>query len=236
LRYDADPRFVKVPVKGLLSKEYAKQRAALIDPKKANCAVAPGVPLAGDTTYLTVVDREGNITSWIQSNYDYFGSGIAVDGMGFVLHNRGASFTLEAGHPNVLAGGKRPFHTIIPGFMEKGDQHIGFGIMGGSNQPLAHAQFVSNFVDFGMNVQSAMDAARFRKGGAAGCDVVIESRVPPATITALRQRGHEVRVTSAFNAATMGRGQAILYNSTTKTKFAGSDPRADGSAEPEPIR
>jgi gamma-glutamyltranspeptidase/glutathione hydrolase len=236
LRYDADPRFVKVPVKGLLSKDYARQRAALIDPKKANCSVEPGVPMAGETTYLTTVDSEGNIASWIQSVYDHFGSLITVDGMGFVLHNRGASFRLEGGHPNVLAGGKRPFHTIIPGFMEKGDLHIGFGIMGGSNQAMAHAQFVSNIVDYGMNVQEAMDAARFRKANASGCDVRIESRVPAEARAELGKLGHQVQATHGYNALQMGRGQAILYNSTTKTKFAASDPRADGSAEPEPIR
>lgn len=236
LRYDADPRFVKVPVKGMLSKDYARQRAALIDPKKANCSVEPGVPMAGETTYLTTVDSEGNIASWIQSVYEHFGSQVTVDGMGFVLQNRGASFRLEAGHPNVLAGGKRPFHTIIPAFMEKGDQHIGFGIMGGSNQAMAHAQFVSNIVDYGMNIQEAMDAARFRKAGAGGCDVRIESRVPAEARAQLAKLGHQVQATRAYNHLQMGRGQAILYNSTTKTKYGASDPRADGSAEPEPIR
>jgi gamma-glutamyltranspeptidase / glutathione hydrolase len=235
LRYDADPRFVKVPVAGLLSKDYARQRAALINSQNANCSAEPGVPMAGETTYLTTVDREGNIASWIQSVYEHFGSQITVDGMGFVLQNRGASFKLDPGHPNVLAGGKRPFHTIIPGFMEKGDQHLGFGIMGGSNQAMAHAQFVSNVVDFGMNVQQAMDAARFRKASASGCDVRMENRVPAEARANLTRRGHKIEVTHAFNADQMGRGQAILYNSTTKTKFAGSDPRADGSAEPEPI-
>ncbi|HXP87320.1 MAG TPA: gamma-glutamyltransferase [Bryobacteraceae bacterium] len=236
LHYDADPRFVKVPVKGLLSKDYARQRAALINPQKANCSAEPGVPMAGETTYLTTVDSEGNIASWIQSVFDHFGSQITVDGMGFVLQNRGASFKLEPGHPNVLAGGKRPFHTIIPAFMEKGDQHIGFGIMGGSNQAMAHAQFVSNIVDYGMNVQQAMDAARFRKASAAGCDVRMENRIPAEARAILTKRGHKVEVLHAYNAAQMGRGQAILFNSTTKTKFAASDPRADGSAEPEPIR
>ena len=236
LHYDADPRFVDVPVHGLLSKEYARNRAKLIDPKKANCAVTAGAPVFGETTYLTTVDKDGNIASWIQSIYQEFGSGIAVEGMGFLLHDRGSSFTLEPKHPNVLAGGKRPFHTIIPAFMEKGDLHIGFGIMGGSNQAQAHAQFVSNLVDYGMNVQQAMDAARFRKGGAAGCDVLIESRVPEAALQQLAERGQKVQHSRAFNAASMGRGQAILYNSKTKTKFGASDPRADGSAEPEPIR
>ena len=236
LRYDGDPRFTDIPVRGLLSKDYAKKRSALIDPKKANCNASPGAPVYGDTTYLTTVDKDGNIVSWIQSLFSEFGSGITVEGAGFLLHNRGASFTLEAKHPNVLAGGKRPFHTLIPGFMEKGDLHVGFGIMGGSNQAMAHAQFVSNVIDYGMNVQEAMDAARFRKANAAGCDVLIESRVPEAERRVLAERGHKVTATKPFNAPQMGRGQAILYNSTTKVKFGASDPRADGSAVPEGIQ
>ena len=118
-------------------------------------------PPASDTTYLSVVDREGNIVSLIQSNYDAFGSGITVRGMGFVLQNRGAVFARPALRPMCSPPRKRPFHTIIPAFMERGDQHIGFGIMGGANQPLAHAQFVSNFVDYGMNLQAALENARF---------------------------------------------------------------------------
>jgi gamma-glutamyltranspeptidase/glutathione hydrolase len=156
--------------------------------------------------------------------------------MGFLLHDRGQNFSLTPGSPNLLAGGKRPSHTIIPGFMEKGDQHIGFGIMGGSNQAMAHAQFVSNVVDYGMNVQQAVEAARFRKNGAPGCDVRIEGRVPAAVIRALNGRGHQVQVVREYDSAVTGRGQAILYNSTTKTKYGASDPRADGSAVPEPIR
>ena len=154
-RYDADPRSVDVPVAALLSRDYGRQRAALIDPQKANCKVAAGQPVEGDTTYLAVVDRDGNIASWIQSVAGVFGSGVTVAGMGFPLHNRGGGFSLDAKSPNVLAGGKRPFHTIIPAFMERGETHIGFGIMGGPNQPLAHAQFVSNVVDYGMNIQQA---------------------------------------------------------------------------------
>ena len=236
LRYNGDPRFADIPVRGLLSKDYARKRAATINPAKANCAVAAGAPVFGETTYLTTVDKDGNIASWIQSLYDYFGSGITVEGLGFLLHDRGQNFTLTRGSPNVLAGGKRPSHTIIPGFMEKGDQHIGFGIMGGSNQAMAHAQFVSNVVDYGMNVQQAMESARFRKSGAQGCDVRIERRVPAAAIQSLNERGHQVQLVREYDSAVTGRGQAILYNSTTKTKFGASDPRADGSAVPEPIR
>ncbi len=131
-RYTADPHTYDGPVAQLLSNEYARKRAALIDPNRANCTVAAGDPAGSNTTYLTVVDKEGNIASWIQSVFGYFGSRVTVEGMGFVLQNRGGGFTLEPKHPNVLAGGKRPFHTIIPAFMEKGDEHIGFGIMGGS--------------------------------------------------------------------------------------------------------
>src|SRR5438309_3444295 len=160
-RYNADPRFAQVPVKGLLSKEYARQRAKLIDTNHANCEISAGTPPTSDTTYLSVIDRDGNIVSLIQSNYEAFGSGITVGGMGFVLQDRGALFSLDPSSPNVLAPRKRPFHTIIPAFMERADQHIGFGIMGGANQPLAHAQFVSNVVDYGMNIQAALENARF---------------------------------------------------------------------------
>src|SRR5215472_12942442 len=156
-RYNADPRFAKVPLKGLLSKEYAQERAKQIDPNHARCDVSYGTPRS-DTTYLSAVDHDGNIVSLIQSNFETFGSGITVRGMGFVLQDRGALFSLDPSSPNVLAPHKRPFHTIIPAFMERGDEHIGFGIMGGPNQPVAHAQFVSNVVDYGMNVQAALEA------------------------------------------------------------------------------
>src|SRR5438552_12542985 len=126
-----------------------------------------------DTTYLSVIDRDGNIVSLIQSNYEAFGSGITVRGMGFVLQDRGALFSLDPASPNVLAPRKRPFHTIIPAFMEKGDQHIGFGIMGGANKPLAHAQFVSNFVDYGMKIQAALENPRVTVSPNGGCNIVI---------------------------------------------------------------
>ncbi len=234
-RYNADPRTYDVPVAALLSKEYAKKRAALIDPAKANCEVAAGQPVNGDTTYLTVVDKDGNIASWIQSLYSGFGSGVVVEGMGFALQNRGGGFTLDPKSPNVLAGGKRPFHTIIPAFMERGDLHIGFGIMGGANQPLAHAQFVSDVVDYGMNVQAAIEAPRFTKRSANGCDVSIESRVPLSTLQQLSERGHQIAIRRPYTQE-MGRGQAILHNSKTGVNYAASDARADGAAVPEPIR
>ena len=233
-RYNADPRTSKVPVEPLISKDYARKRAALIDPKKANCTVPNGDPVGSNTTYLTVVDKDGNIASWIESIYEEFGSGLTAEGMGFILQNRGALFTLDPKHPNVLAGGKRPFHTIIPAFMERADQHIGFGIMGGANQPLAHAQFVSNIVDYGMNIQESLEAPRFTKKTAGGCDVSIEVRVPAATLQQLSERGHEIRIRREYTQE-MGRGQAILHDSKTKTNYAASDPRADGEAIPEPI-
>jgi gamma-glutamyltranspeptidase / glutathione hydrolase len=236
-RYDADPRFAKVPVKGLLSKEYAEQRAAFIDPQKANCAAGSGTPAKSDTTYLAVVDKDGNIASLIQSLYDYFGSGVAVSGMGFLLHDRGGLFVLDPEHPNVLAPRKRPFHTIMPAFMEHDDLHIGFGIMGGSNQPLAHAQFVSNVVDYGMNIQGALSAPRFTirdTGEPIKCTIVVESRIAPAVQNSLRQKGQVLIVRKEYSAV-MGRGQAVLHNSKTGGNSGASDPRADGSAEPEPI-
>jgi len=237
-RYNGDPRFASVPVRGLLSKDYAQQRAALIDPQKANCATVNGTPAKSDTTYLAAVDKDGNIASLIQSVYDYFGSGVAVNGMGFLLQNRGGLFVLDPKHPDALAPRKRPFHTIIPAFMERGDEHIGFGIMGGSNQPLAHAQFVSDVVDYGWNIQAALSAPRFTIRGseeAIQCTILLESRVAPEVQTQLREKGHNLIVRGDYSAL-MGRGQAVLHNSATGTNFAGSDPRADGSAEPEPMR
>lgn len=233
-RYNADPRFAKVPVAGLLSKEYAKQRAQLINPRKANCDTDAGRPPASDTTYLTAVDREGNIVSLIQSNYSSFGSGITVRGMGFPLQNRGALFLLDPAKPNALAGHKRPFHTIIPAFMERGDDHIGFGIMGGANQPLAHAQFVSNVVDYGMNLQAAMETARFtvRSNFNIGCNIAIEDRVPAEVRQQLTNLGHQLDVRGDFSLY-MGRGQAIDHNTKTGLNYAASDARTDGSAEPE---
>jgi gamma-glutamyltranspeptidase / glutathione hydrolase len=230
--YDGDPKFSTIPVPELLSKTFAAKRARLIDPAKANCDVAPGALSGSDTTYLTVVDREGNILSLIQSIYSGFGSGVTVQGMGFLLQNRGGLFSLDPKSPNALAGRKRPFHTIIPGFMEHGTQHIGFGIMGGMNQPLAHAQFVSNVVDYHMNVQAAMEEARFTVSSKLGCDIVIESRVPPETLQQLTAMGHVLNVRKQYS-TTMGRGQAILHDSATNINYGASEPRADGAAIPE---
>jgi gamma-glutamyltranspeptidase/glutathione hydrolase len=230
--YDGDPRFSKIPVDHLLSKSFATTRAKALDPAKANCTVAPGSLSGSDTTYLTVVDHNGNILSFIQSNYSAFGSGVTVDGMGFVLQNRGGLFSLNPQSPNALAGRKRPLHTIIPGFMQRGDEHIGFGIMGGWNQPLAHAQFVSNVVDYHMNIQAAMEEPRFTVNAKLGCNIVIESRVTPASIDALTKMGHVLEVRKEYTTA-MGRGQVVLHNSATGMNYGASDPRADGAAVPE---
>ena len=230
--YDGDPRFSKIPVDDLLSKEWAAKRARLIDPDHANCTVAPGALGQSDTTYFSVVDREGNILSIIQSNYENFGSGVTVLGMGFALQDRGGLFSLDPKSPNALAGRKRPFHTIIPAFMQHGGQHIGFGIMGGLNQPLAHAQFVSNVVDYHMNIQAAMEAPRFTDRQQLGCRIVIESRVTQPTIDALTRMGHVLQVHPDYTSQ-MGRGQAVLHDSSTGLNSGASDPRADGAAIPE---
>jgi gamma-glutamyltranspeptidase/glutathione hydrolase len=230
--YDGDPRFSKIPVDQLLSKDYAAKRASLINPTQANCTVAPGALGTSDTTYFTVVDREGNILSVIQSNYNNFGSNVTVLNMGFALQDRGGLFSLDLASPNALAGRKRPFHTIIPGFMQRGDEHIGFGIMGGLNQPLAHAQFVSNVVDYNMNIQAAMEEPRFTDRQQLGCKIVIESRVTPDTLEALGRMGHVLQVHTDYTSL-MGRGQAILHNSKTGLNLGASDPRADGAAIPE---
>jgi len=230
IRYVGDPRFAKVPVKGMISAEYGRERAKLVDPAKANCAVGPGTPpyLGSDTTYLSTVDRDGNMVSLIQSNYSLFGSGIGVEGGGFVLHNRGALFTLEPGNPNRLAGRKRPLHTIIPALMTHGDVRIAFGIMGGFNQAQAHAQFVSNVVDHGMNIQAAMEAPRFSKASFAGCDLYIEARVPAAVRAGLGKLGHQLRVVGDFSQA-VGGGQAVMRDAAG-INYGASDPRKDGQA------
>ena len=233
-RYDADPRFATIPVTGLTSKEFAKQRATMIDAERANCSVPAGAPGGTDngTTYLSVVDAQGNMVSLIQSNYASvgFGSGLAVGGAGFALQNRGGGFTLQRGHPNELAGHKRPLHTIIPAFMERGDVRIAFGIMGGWNQAQAHAQFVSNVVDFGMNIQAALDAPRFSKETFAGCDVSLESRIPESIRNELSAHGHQIVMRGDFSATRMGSGQAVQRNFKTGVNTGASDPRKDGAA------
>jgi gamma-glutamyltranspeptidase/glutathione hydrolase len=238
LRYVADQKFSTVPVAGMLSKEYAAQRAKLIDMAKANCEVAPGepeFPTKGDTTYLTVVDRDGNMVSLIQSNYAGFGSAVVADGTGFALQNRGGLFSLDPKSPNVLAGHKRSLHTIIPGFMTRGQERIAFGIMGGFNQAQAHAQFVSNIVDFGMNIQAALEAPRFTKYTFTGCDVLMEDRFPADIRATLTQRGHQIELLGNF-AQQVGGGQAVRRDFATGVNYGASDPRKDGEAIPEPSK
>jgi len=233
--YIADPKFEGVPVKGMLAKRYGKKRAKLIDPNKAACPVEAGKPETKDTTYLAVVDSEGNIASWIQSVSGAWGSGVVVDGMGFHLQNRGGGFSLDPEHPNRLEPRKRPFHTIIPGFMRKGDRAIGFGIMNGSNQPQAHAQFVGNVADYEMNLQEALEAPRMRVTSPSACEVSVESRIPQDSLVKLDAMGHRLRLRGAHSTH-MGRGNAVMHDSATGVNFASSDSRADGSAIPEPLQ
>ena len=237
LRYVGDPSFTKVPVPAMLGKDYAGKRAAAIDPNKAACNVQPSefsgltTSAGADTIYLSVIDRDGNIVSLIQSLYSGFGSGLVPPGTGFMLHNRGGLFALEADHPNAIAPHKRPLHTIIPAFMQKDGVRIGFGIMGGFNQGQAHAQFVANIADYGMTIQEALEAGRFTKGTFQGCDVNVEALVPPATIDELRKLGHDVRVV-APRSGTFGYGQAVMSDASG-VHFGASEPRHDGAAIPE---
>lgn len=234
-RYVADPRFATMPVAGLLSKDYARERSKLIDLNKADCSIEPGKPpkAGSDTTYLCVVDRDGNMVSLIQSLYQSFGSGLVPDGAGFALQNRGALFTLDPDSPNVLAGRKRPLHTIIPGFMSRENVRIAFGIMGGFNQAQAHAQFVSNIADDDMNIQAALEAPRFTKMTFDGCDVQMEKRIPESVRAELQKKGHKIRVRGDFSSA-MGGGQAVMRDFDKRVNYGASDPRKDGEAVPEP--
>jgi gamma-glutamyltranspeptidase/glutathione hydrolase len=237
LRYIGDPRFSRIPVSELLSKPRAMNRAKLIDPAKAACQVQPatltGVTDAqgSDTIYMSVIDKDGNIVSLIQSNYSGFGSGLVSAGAGFMLHNRGGLFTLDKGQPNTLEPRKRPLHTIIPAFMENGEQRIGFGIMGGWNQGQAHAQFVANIVDYGMTIQQALEAGRFTKGSFTGCDVQIEQLVPENARAQLKARGHDVRVVG-LRSGTFVYGQAVM-SGPGGVHFGASEPRHDGAAIPQ---
>jgi gamma-glutamyltranspeptidase/glutathione hydrolase len=233
-RYIGDPKFGHIPVAELLSRENTDKRARLIDMKKAACAAEPSkLPMGNDTIYLTVADAEGNIVSLIQSNYAGFGSGLTPRGAGFALQNRGNLFTLEPRNINTLAGRKRPLHTIIPAFMQKGDTRIGFGIMGGWNQAQAHAQFVVDIADFGMNIQQALEAGRFTKGTFTGCDVEIESSVPAEVRTELTALGHQLTVQPP-RTSNFGFGQAVLFDRKSGVKLGASDPRHDGEAIPAP--
>jgi gamma-glutamyltranspeptidase / glutathione hydrolase len=190
------------------------------------------LPHGGDTIYLSVVDRDGNMVSLIQSNYEDFGSGLVADGTGFSLQDRGALFSLDPNSPNALAPHKRPLHTIIPGFLQKGDTRIAFGIMGGWNQSQAQAQYVSHIVDFHQNIQAAMETARFTKITFGGCDVEIEDRLPRGVAAGLKSKGHILRMHSGFG-HDFGGGQAVMRDFSTGVNYGASDPRKDGEAIPE---
>jgi gamma-glutamyltranspeptidase / glutathione hydrolase len=236
LHYVGDPRTSDVPTAKLISKSLGNERAKLVG-TRANCNVLPSVltdqlaKLSSDTTYLAVVDRDGNEVSLIQSNDGNFGGGLVADHTGFPLQNRGNGFSLTPGQPNSLAGHKRPLHTIIPAFMQKDGVSISFGVMFGFNQAQAHAQFVANVVDFDMNIQAALDAARFNKDN-SGCGVNIESGYPITTFEELFVRGHQVTIVPRYSQV-MGRGNAVMHDDRLGVNFGASDPRADGQAAAE---
>ncbi|MGA8432050.1 MAG: gamma-glutamyltransferase [Candidatus Sulfotelmatobacter sp.] len=237
-KYVGDPRFTEVPVKQMVSKELAKKRAELVTMDKAACEVVPSdiekmLDAHGKSTiYLSTIDKDGNIVSLIQSNFAGYGTGMVAPGLGFSFHNRGAGFQLTPGLPNSLAGHKRPLHTIIPAFMQKDDIHIGFGIMGGWNQAQAHAQFVANVVDYGMNVQAALEQPRFTKSTFEGCDVQMEETIPAAVRAELTKRGHQIAPIEPFS-STVGQGEAVVRDAKRNVNFAGADPRSDGEAIPQ---
>lgn len=222
--YVADPRKTKIALRRLLSKEYAAERRALIDPQRANPEVAPGVPATGDTVYLTVADREGNMVSLINSIFFSFGSGVVAGETGVILQNRGASFSLDPEHPNRLEPGKRPFHTIIPAMVFKDEQPwLSFGVMGGPMQPQGHVQVLCNLIDFGMNIQQAGEAARFYHHEG---DLALESEIDGEARRCLIDQGHRVvSVVGLF-----GGFQGILRSPDSGAYIAGSDPRKDGLA------
>jgi gamma-glutamyltranspeptidase/glutathione hydrolase len=229
-RYVADQATSDVPAPLLLSKDYAARRRSLVDPERAFRLAAPGRPQHRDTVYLTVADGQGNAVSFISSLYHSFGCGLVVPGTGICLQNRGACFTLEEGHPNVLAGGKRPYHTIIPAMALRGGRlWLSFGVMGGFMQPQGHVQVLSNLVDCGMDAQAALDAPRFRVDEGGGPQVAIEEGVPDETRQALAALGHDVQVQPVFWSS-FGGGQIIAVDADTGVLEGGSDPRKDGFA------
>ena len=238
-KFYADPDFAKIPLAGLLSKDYAAARRQLIDPARAAKTYDAGNPAlhAGDTIYLCTADAEGNMVSLIQSNYMNLGSFIAVPGQGFGLQDRGAMFVMhDRAQANAYAPGKRPFHTIIPGFVLKdGQPWSAFGVMGGSIQPQAHVQVLVNQIDFGMNIQEAGDASRWRHEGSSDYDhakmldggyVQFESAVPAATTRALVARGHATRPGDGH----FGGYQAIRWDPVNKVYWGASESRKDGCA------
>jgi len=229
-RYIADPDFAKVPVTELLSKDYAAKRRALIDPNKALDSPPPGdINIGSDTTYFTVVDKDGNAVSFINSLFDAFGSGIVGGDTGIVFQNRGSAFSLNADHPNRIEPGKRPFHTIIPAMVFKdGNLFMSFGVMGGAIQPQGHVQVLSNIIDRGMGLQQAIDAPRFRF--TSGRSVLLEDELSPSVIERLITMGHVRGTPPGVLRSSMGGGQAIMIDPLSKTLMGASDPRKDGLA------
>ncbi len=240
-RYYADPAFAKVPVEALLSKEYAKRRAALVDMKHAALADSAGDPVAlsrKETTYLCTADANGMMVSLIQSNYTGFGSGYVVPELGFGLQDRGGLFSLHADSPNALAPGKRPFQTIIPAFVTKeGKPLMAFGLMGGDMQPQGHAQVIVNLVDFGMNLQEAGDAIRYHHTGSTeptgtrmtdGGQLHIEDGLSPGVLEELRRRGH---VLESESVGAYGGYQAIWRDPVTGVYAGATEKRKDGCAQ-----
>jgi gamma-glutamyltranspeptidase/glutathione hydrolase len=223
-RYVADPAHMSVSTEALLSKAYAATRRSLIGARALHPQA--GDPLIGGTVYLCTADSEGMMVSLIQSNYMGFGSGIVVPKTGIALQNRAAGFNLDAQHPNALAPGKRPFHTIIPGFLTRDGAAIGpFGVMGGHMQPQGHVQMIVNTIDYGFNPQASLDAPRWY--WERGRTVLLEPSTPPALAQALQQRGHEVTI--AQERGVFGRGQ-IIWRLPSGAYVAGSDGRTDGAA------
>ena len=227
-RYVADPDFVDIPLEGLLAKSYAEQRRKLIDNNRAARRVETGVP-AGDTVYLAVTDRDGNSVSFINSLYHEFGAGIVVGGAGICLQNRGANFNLEAGHPPCIEPHKRPYHTIIPAMAFKDDElFLTFGVMGGFMQPQGHVQVLLNIIDFDMDVQTALDAPRFRYAGSG--DSNFEPGIPAEALKELTRKGHGIAELDDPYSQEFGGGQIIMVHPSSKALIAGSDPRKDGCA------
>ncbi|MBD3180460.1 MAG: gamma-glutamyltransferase [Candidatus Latescibacteria bacterium] len=237
-RYYADPEFSRIPVKKLISREYAEIRRELLDPRRARRSIEPGdiVIETGETTYLTVVDSERNFVSLIQSNYAGFGSGPVPDGLGFCLQDRGALFSLDPEHANFLQPGKRPFHTIIPAMVTRQEEPVfSFGVMGGAMQPQGHVQILCNIIDFGMGVQEAGDAPRFRHIGSSqptgevmedGGRVALESGIPPEVIRELISMGHRVVKSNGG----FGGYQGIWYHRENDLLHGGTESRKDGCA------
>ena len=221
-RYIADPAYMDVSVEDLLDESYLRERAGLVDAYKAQ-DFKHGLPREGGTILLATADAQGNMVSWIQSNYTGFGSGIVIPGTGISMQNRGCCFTLEKGHPNQASGGKLPYHTIIPAFMTKdGLPVMAFGVMGGFMQPQGHAQVMIRVVDYNQNPQTALDGPRWRVDD--GMNIALEPAFGEGVIQELRDRGHSVTVGSPPKEF-YGRGQTIYK--LDDGYFAGSDGRAD---------